>query len=136
MGTSEQRRVARLIDELIDRAHGRCPDHQFTLQLPTGEDVLVPRHDPVTHCAALGHSGYFLTLIAPLLGVWPTDGVRRGDQLCSILALPVWESTSAGGGPTRPTLVLRAHQCAPLTTDLGSPRRRPPRLPWSRHPPQ
>lgn len=81
MGGSDRRRIARLIDELVDHAHRECPGRAFRLQLPSGEAVLVLPHDPMTRCHSLGHLGYFTTLVEPFLTVSPVPSRRRTTDL-------------------------------------------------------
>lgn len=133
MESSERRRTARLIDELIDGAHRRCPDHPFRLLLPTGEVMNIPPHDPLLRCATLGHAGYFLTQVAPSLGAWPvpTPAPAHADLRCWMSPMPEWTVSTTADGARKP--VPQPHSCTPLWADLAPDRpRRSAGLPWSR----
>lgn len=131
MDVNERRRTARLIDDLVDRAHRRCPDHPFRLLLPTGEASNIPPHDPLVRCSTLGHAGFFVTQVAPSLGAWPLPSPPRGDLRCWMIPMP--ERKVSPPAETTVDGAARGHSCTALWADLAPDRpRRPVGLPWSR----
>jgi len=65
-------RAGRLIDGLINGVHHRWPGAAFIIKLPTGEELLVPRHGAgATECTN-SHSSYFRLRVLPYCEVNPT----------------------------------------------------------------
>ncbi len=66
------RRARQLIDALIDRVHTDWPTVAFVLRLPSGEQVMLPRHQEGMAECAPGHSRYFSDRVRPFCEVDPT----------------------------------------------------------------
>lgn len=76
MGGSTAQRFVRLVDELIDRAHGDWPAVTFVLTFPSGEQVLLPRHLAGLAPCHGRHIGYMNTVLRPHLQGDPAPGFR------------------------------------------------------------
>ena len=76
MGRSRAARTRRLIDGLIDRAHSDWPAVTFVLALPSGEQVLLPRHLAGLAPCDDRHSGYFSSVVRPHCAAEPVQRVR------------------------------------------------------------
>ena len=84
MGGSRAAHTRRLIDELIDRAHSEWPTVTFVMTFPSGEQVLLPRHQAGLAPCDREHSGYFTTVIRPHCAV---DPVPRSRGTCRMVPL-------------------------------------------------
>ena len=68
--------MGRLIDGLIDRVHEEWPAITFILELPNGEQVLLPRHIVGLDPCLEHHAGYFSSVVRPLCAAAPTTRSR------------------------------------------------------------
>jgi len=84
VGGSKAAHTRRLIDELIDRAHSEWPTVTFVMTFPSGEQVLLPRHQAGLAPCDREHSGYFITVIRPHCAV---DPVPRSRGTCRMVPL-------------------------------------------------
>ena len=71
-------RARQLIDALIDRVHTDWPTVAFVLRLPSGEQVMLPRHRQGAAECADGHTGYCADRILPFCQAHPTP--RHGGR--------------------------------------------------------
>lgn len=114
MGGSRDARTRRLIDGLIDRAHSEWPSVTFVLALPTGEEVLLPRHLAGLAPCDGQHSGYFNTVIRPHCAADPVPRVRG---TCRMVPL-----RGSARHPPEYRLELRSGQVITVTTaDSATP---------------
>jgi hypothetical protein len=96
VGESSDQRTRRLIDALIDHAHLEWPTVTFVLRLPSGEELLVPRHvNGLAQCQS-GHAGYYSHHVRPFCQF---DPVPRHRGSCRVAPLP-------GGSIDVPTYVV------------------------------
>lgn len=75
-GGRRSSRAGQLIDGLIDRVHQEWPSTTFILELPTGEQVLLPRHAVGLEPCRESHAGYFSSVVRPLCAAAPTPRSR------------------------------------------------------------
>ena len=78
-------RAQRLIDGLIGEAHRSWPGMVFILQLPSGEEMLLPRHRAEANAGDDHHSGYLQQYVLPHCTVDPT---RSRNGRCSVRPVP------------------------------------------------
>ena len=113
MGGSRAAQTRRLIDELIDRAHSEWPSVTFVLALPSGEQVLLPRHLAGLAPCADQHDGYFNTVIRPHCAADPVPRVRG---TCRMVPL-----RGSARHPPEYRLELRSGEVVTVTTPGGGP---------------
>lgn len=98
MRGSRTAHARRLIDDLIDRAHSEWPSVTFILTLPTGEQVLLPRHRAGLTACDDEHSGYFSSVIRPHC---TADPVPRAGGICRMVPSGRPPAHPPKGGSTR-----------------------------------
>jgi hypothetical protein len=108
MGGSRTAHTRQLIDGLIDRAHSEWPTVTFVIALPSGEQVLVPRHLAGLASCDGQHSGYFNTVIRPRCG---SDPVPRVRGTCRMVPL-----RGSSRHPPEYRLELRSGEVVTVTT--------------------
>ncbi len=84
MGGARTARTRRLIDTLIDRAHSEWPTVTFVMTFPSGEQVLLPRHQAGLASCERRHTGYFAAVIRPHCAA---DPIPRRHGACLMVPL-------------------------------------------------
>jgi hypothetical protein len=84
VGETSTERTRRLIDGLIDHAHAQWPTITFVLQLPSGEEILVPRHiNGLPQCGPQ-HIGYYSRQVRPFCQFDPVPRHRGSCRVAPI----------------------------------------------------